>query len=225
MESTQPQYSLAFKIPPTGKALSTCIYTEDTPNHRCILQSIKNHAESKRRQLTFITNQEAREGLPADIVVANIIHFHKHRISTDAGSVKFVPYHLLSFFFNYDIDEDSIEGRAVKSAMATRPGGSSSTTHITGFYFVGSLISNTFVRLIKFAKAVHVERCDILQTCCNLLCKRSLPCINDVNDTMTCSRCRGVYYCDTTCQKVNWPTHKLVCKATVKTWNFTIYYL
>ena len=31
-----------------------------------------------------------------------------------------------------------------------------------------------------------------------------------------CSRCQSVYYCDATCQKNHWPTHKLICKRVTK---------
>jgi hypothetical protein len=28
---------------------------------------------------------------------------------------------------------------------------------------------------------------------------------------MRCARCRNIFYCDATCQKTNWKTHKTVC--------------
>jgi hypothetical protein len=33
----------------------------------------------------------------------------------------------------------------------------------------------------------------------------------DAHRLKTCSRCKAVSYCNTTCQHADWPTHKLVC--------------
>jgi len=52
-----------------------------------------------------------------------------------------------------------------------------------------------------FAMMKRLSQCD---ECGNIV----------VDDTMlTCGACRGAHFCNKTCQKQNWPKHKLVCKG------------
>lgn len=39
---------------------------------------------------------------------------------------------------------------------------------------------------------------------------------DESKERMKCSRCAGVYYCSTECQRLDWPVHRAECEATKK---------
>eukprot|EP00026_Physarum_polycephalum_P007780 Phypoly_transcript_07846.p1 GENE.Phypoly_transcript_07846~~Phypoly_transcript_07846.p1 ORF type:complete len:479 (+),score=56.38 Phypoly_transcript_07846:141-1577(+) len=45
---------------------------------------------------------------------------------------------------------------------------------------------------------------------------RCALCLNDPDSLSRCSRCRGVYYCSTQCQRQAWPIHKHECDASLR---------
>lgn len=50
-----------------------------------------------------------------------------------------------------------------------------------------------------------------------MIVRRCYSCSSEVNVPMKCGRCKAVYYCNSECQKRDWPTHKTICNDLLKT--------
>jgi hypothetical protein len=105
----------------------------------------------------------------------------------------------IGFTLHFPANEDN----ATSSSIPASPNSKPPDTAVLAKQMLDSFIA-TQIPLEKKQVPIHVDHQQEKKTCRTCLKERKL-------EMQKCSRCKKAYYCSTTCQKEDWPKHKMTC--------------